>query len=406
MSRAVLDVATYRSAADQLLQANHYAAGSYTSLTRDLGETGAMAGDDATSEEFATGYDEAAGEAVAAYADLVASFTTLGRLVARSADNHRRADAASVLGATEAFDPTDPPSLLDGPVEVDPIEPPSSLGGDDASTPAGWDLVADQLEGWVWPGADVDRLRSTAGVWRQAAQTLRVLPHYCDAAVEALAEQVSPEIPLAVEAVSDLGAVADMLGLACDQLADSCEEFATQVETHREIVRGILADLALEIAATIAAAAVLSAFSGGAAAAGGATMVATRVSSAARRVVDALKKLQRLAALKAVAGVTHAVLRIGPVRTVVGRFAAARHLDEVAYVRRVDDAAELDTIVYGKAGGRLGLDEVPGWVGLPAKVRAGGTVRITYRKDGEVLPDRARQERALAWHAGSQGSVR
>ena len=217
MSRSVLDLPTYHSAADQLLQANHYAAGGYGSLTRGLADGAAMAGDDATSEEFADAYDDAAREAVAAYADLVASFTTLGRLVARSADNHGRADVASALGSAEPFDPADPPSLLGGPVVVDLDEPPSSVGGE-SSAPALWDLVADQLEGWVWPDADVDRLRSIAGVWRQAAASLRVLPTYCDAAVGALGEQVSPEIPLAVEAVSDLAVSPELLALSCDQL--------------------------------------------------------------------------------------------------------------------------------------------------------------------------------------------
>ena len=385
MSRSVLDLPTYHSAADQLLQANHYAAGGYGSLTRGLADGAAMAGDDATSEEFADAYDDAAREAVAAYADLVASFTTLGRLVARSADNHGRADVASALGSAEPFDPADPPSLLGGPVVVDLDEPPSSVGGE-SSAPALWDLVADQLEGWVWPDADVDRLRSIAGVWRQAAASLRVLPTYCDAAVGALGEQVSPEIPLAVEAVSDLAVSPELLALSCDQLADSCEGYADQVETHRDIVVGILEDLAVEIAVTIAASAALSFVSGGAAAAGGASLIATRVASAARRVVETLKKLQLLVKLKAVAALTNAVLRIGPVRAVVTRFAATRHLDEAAAIRRVDDVAELDAIVYGKAGGRLGLDEVPSWVGMPAKVRTRWDTKVKYKKDGELYP--------------------
>lgn len=387
MSRSVLDLPVYVSAADHLLQANHHAAAAYGSLTSGLVGSGAMAGDDATSEEFSAGYDEAAREAVVACSELVASFTTLGRLVARSADNHRRADAGSVLGSIEPFDAADPPSLLDGPVDVDLYDPPSSVGGDGGGgAPPGWDLVADKLEGWVWPGADVDRLRATARVWRQAGASLLVLPTYCDVAVDALGEQYSPEIPLAVEAVSDLGAVADQLAFTCDQLGLACEEYADQVEHHRELIKDILKDLAVEIAATVAAAAVLSAFSGGAAAAGGAGVVTARISAAARRVSETLSKLKKLAALRAVAGLTSAVLRIGPIRTVVSKFAAARHLDEAAYIRRVDDAAELETIVYGKAGGRLSLDDVPSWVGMRPLVRSRWNVPVKYKKDGVLYP--------------------
>ena len=195
-------------------------------------------------------------------------------------------------------------------------------------------------------------------MWRRAVASLRVLPTYCDAAVGALGEQVSPEIPLAVEAVSDLAVSPELLALSCDQLADSCDDYADQVETHRDIVIGILEDLAVEIAVTIAASAALSLVSGGAAAAGGASVIATRVASAARRVVETLKKLQLLVKLKAVAALTNAVLRIGPVRAVVTRFAATRHLDEAAAIRRVDDVAELDAIVYGVAR----VPKNPHWV--------------------------------------------
>ena len=95
--RLVIDAASYGTAAHAFTSANQIAAIQYDSLVGKLGSYAAMAGDDSTSTEFATAYDDAAAEAVAAFADLVPAFANLGRLTDRSAANHREANASSIV---------------------------------------------------------------------------------------------------------------------------------------------------------------------------------------------------------------------------------------------------------------------------------------------------------------------
>ena len=54
-----------------------------------------MAGDDASSAEFASSYDAAAVEAVGSLADLTHAFIGLGRLLSASGANHATAEAAA-----------------------------------------------------------------------------------------------------------------------------------------------------------------------------------------------------------------------------------------------------------------------------------------------------------------------
>jgi hypothetical protein len=89
---------SYDSAAEALYGANQVAAMAYDSLTDKLAGYHALGGDDASSEEFVAGYDEAARGAVDALRLLVDGLGTLGDVTFASVQNHRRANADSVYG--------------------------------------------------------------------------------------------------------------------------------------------------------------------------------------------------------------------------------------------------------------------------------------------------------------------
>ena len=182
--RLVIDRAGYDTAAEAFASANHVAALQYVSLVGRLDSCAAMAGDDSTSTEFAAAYDEAAAEAVAAYADLVPAFANLGRLTERSGANHRAANANSIIAGAVVYDGR---SLPEGDyASVLPATPPSSLGGDSPSLSSEANWILDHIQGFVWPNADTDRLRSAAQAWRTAAEGVEGLATQCDDAAAAL----------------------------------------------------------------------------------------------------------------------------------------------------------------------------------------------------------------------------
>ena len=70
------------------------------------------------------------------------------------------------------------------------------------------------------------------------------------------------------------------LATTCRDLADSCDDYATQVDTTRETIKGLLRDLLIELAATAAVSALGSLVTSGGAAAAGAAVAAARAIAA------------------------------------------------------------------------------------------------------------------------------
>lgn len=365
-----LDVAggSYDSATAAFVGGNQLAALFHTGLTRDLAGFGAMAGDDATSTEFSAQYDVAAADAVAAFEDLVDAFATLASLTAASIDNHRRANAASVLHrAAPTY--TGSSAMGRGPVDVAAFTPPSSLGGDNQDLPEFWNLVVDHLQGFAWPNADTATVRRAGSRWRSAASDLRRLPSYCETATSHLESQRSPEIPLATDAARDVGLAAGDLADQCDALAEACEAYAGTVEEHREIIKGIMRDLVIEAGISMGVGAAVGFFTFGGGAAAGAAIAGTRAVRAALKILDALNDLRRLAKARAVLKLESVATRIPGLRSVLGRFKKAKDLDEAAAVRAVDDLDDWrnlppridhtwDEVVHYKKGDSTPLEHI------------------------------------------------
>ncbi|GAA4376325.1 RNase A-like domain-containing protein [Nocardioides caricicola] len=278
----------YAGAVEAFVSGNLLAADACAALADRLAGCGGMAGDDATAGEFAASYDEAAAEALAALGDLVGAFGSLGRLAQASLTNHHGAEVASGGSVSS------PPTRADDSVGMLVAVPPTSLGGDAASVPGPVAWVLDQIEGVVWPDADTDRLRSAAGSWRTAAGAVSLLTAHCDTALGDLADERSPEIPLAVATTEELRTRAASLS---DQLAAiglACEAYADQVDAKRDEMLDLLTDLSIELAATAVVGGALSVISGGLAAPAAGAVGSARLAWASRElklIVDSLRLL-------------------------------------------------------------------------------------------------------------------
>ncbi|MBZ5737638.1 RNase A-like domain-containing protein [Nocardioides mangrovi] len=291
--RLAVAEAGYASATEAFVTGNELAARAATTLVERLAASGGMAGNDSTAEGFAASYDEAAVSTVAALAPLVGSFATLARLTEASLTNHTHAEARSVL-PDWARQVVGPPTVADRAVGVRLSPPPSALGAADTPPGGAAGLVLDVLQDVFWPNADTDRVRAAATVWRTAAAALRLLVAHCNTARSALADERSPEIPVALAATAQLRDRADALADQLDALADACDTYAAQVDEKRAELVDLLESLVKEFAIGALVAGGLSFLSGGAAAGLGGSAATARIASASRDfrgILDSLRLL-------------------------------------------------------------------------------------------------------------------
>ncbi len=261
--RLAVDGGGFVAAGTAARTANQVAALHYDSLAGKLGGYGAMAGNDSTSTEFSESYDAASAEALDALADLSAAFIGLGRLIHATDANHKRAEAASAGLSVSAYSGGD--LHEDDYVRVVHSSPPSSLGAQEPSFGEVETWILDRIEGFVWPGADVPRLRDAAATWKQAAIGVDDLVDYCEHASVELGRQLSPEIPLALDAVDDLRGSIGELRDTFGELASMCEEYAAGVETAHERTRALLAEIVQMVVEGMVIAAAVGLITGGSA---------------------------------------------------------------------------------------------------------------------------------------------
>ena len=288
-----VEPAGYADAVAGLRAGNRLAATVHADLVAGWSSLGGMAGDDATATDFAAAYDEAAAEAGDGIADVVAAFTTLGRLAEQSLRNHEHAEERSILlGAVVAAPGGDAPLLTYR--SVLRARPPTSLGGDSPGFTAQEAWVLDHVEGFVWPDADVDRLRGAAQLWRRTAGSLDVLAEQCGRVTVALDTQRSPEIPLATAAVDDLGASVRDLAASCDALAAHCEAYADAVEQQRAAIMALVREILLFVVEGMVIGALIGAVTAGAGTAVVSGAVVARVALQSPRFAAILTTLRGL----------------------------------------------------------------------------------------------------------------
>lgn len=288
--RISVECGGFTRAADACLTANQTSAVLTSSLTARLGATAGMAGDDATSTTFATAYDAGAREAVAALADLTHAFIGAGRLLSTTGANHEAAEFSA--GSLRVLEYSGDGLHEAAYVRVRPAPPPPSLGGRDLPLSGVDAWILDQVEGFVWPGADVDRLSAAATAWRRAAASTAGLADHVDVAITMLQAQHSPEVPLAVDALRDLGTLVGDTAWQLSRLADACEDYAAAVEATRERTRALLSEVGQMIVEGAAISVIVTGLTGGLGGAASVTAAAARVRSQAPRFYALLTTLR------------------------------------------------------------------------------------------------------------------
>ena len=320
-----VDAVGFDTAAEAFAMGNGVAAQFYTGMKDALSGYGQMAGDDKTSDEFAAQYDGAAADTMGAAADLVGALAGLARITSATGTNHRNANASSVYSdhppvyTGGQFDP--PPDTT---VSVAAYTPPSAVGGDDPDTPQFWDMLTDYLEGWTWPGADTGRLRQAAGSWRQFGSMMQSsVSSYLDQAITQLETQRSPEVKIAIQVTKGLKLEVEQFSHHCGELAQACEDYATQVEAVRDTVKGILRDLAIEVGITAVASGIVSLFTFGGGAAAGTAVAGWRLAAAAKKVIHAFTAMKAVVRAASVARLTKIAGKIPVLRRRFQRISSA-----------------------------------------------------------------------------------
>lgn len=261
MSTIDIDGVGYAEASAILGDANRWAAVHVATLGDALAGTGAMAGDSSFASEFAAAYDEGAVGVLAAMDDVVGALGGLCRLAYCSLENHTRAETSSIVSSIVV---SDYPSLVRDDLYASlTAAPPSCLGGDASFAPGWANVILDHVEGFVWPDADVDRLRAAGAAWRAAASRITDVCDLAGQAYTMLGEQHSPEIPQAMQAITDVRLDIMSVASGCQGLGDACDDYADAVETQRELILDLVRDLIRDAVLIAAAGFVLGLVSGG-----------------------------------------------------------------------------------------------------------------------------------------------
>ena len=327
--RISVECGGFTRAADACLAANHTSAVLTESLGSRLATSTGMAGNDASSVEFAVAYDAGAREAVAALADLTHAFIGAGRLLAATGANHASAEigagAVDVLGYSGGGIPD---SAF---VRVRPTAPPSSLGRQEPSLGVVDAWILDQVEGFVWPGANVPLLRSVASTWRRAAASTAGLADELYVAISLVEPQRSPEVPLAVEAPTDLTTLIGDTAWQLSGLADACEEYAAAVVEIRDRSRSLLDEVAQMLVEGAAISVIVTGITGGLGGGASVAAAAARVRSQAPRFYALITAFRSGVAVTA-ARLQRVRAELALVRSRVEKFVRVPARDEVGAV--------------------------------------------------------------------------
>ena len=207
-------------------------------------------------------------------------------------------------------------------VSVLPATPPSSLGGDSPSLSDEANWILDHIEGFVWPNADTDRLRSAAHVVARPPPT----------ALDGLADPVRRRRPLRCGAsapprsrsrsrppTSSRRPRREVAGQFA-ALATACDEYAAQVDQKRAEIRALLEEILAMVVEGIVVSAAIGLITGGAGAVAGSSAVVAKVAAQSPRFAAILAALRTaVAASSAYLRTTHAALRASRLR--LGKFA-------------------------------------------------------------------------------------
>lgn len=278
--RISVECGGFDDAADACRTANQTAALLTESLAGKLAGFGGMAGNDASSADFASSYDAAAGEALGSLVDLTHAFVGVGRLLTATGANHAAAEAAAAdhVPAYTGLGLTD-----DTYVRVLATPLPSSLGAQEPSWGVVDRFILDHVEGFVWPGADVALLREAAHAWHRASSAVAPLVDHVDVATTMMERQRSPEIPTALASLADLRSLVVDTAAELEAVGTACEDYAAAVDDAHARTRALLAEIAGMVVEGAAISVIIGGLTGGLGGSASAAAAAARIRAQAPR---------------------------------------------------------------------------------------------------------------------------
>ncbi|MBE7189100.1 hypothetical protein [Jatrophihabitans endophyticus] len=197
-----------------------------SALSEAMSCTG-MAGDDPAGLEWAEAYEQAASAAAQAAQDVTNGAFTLAALLAATAQNYARADAASTAGVRRAV--ADVVARLPGPTTITFATRFAGVGGGPPDAPWGWSHV-EHYARVLWPNGHQDRLRRAGEAWSRSARVLSSAAQDVDSVLDQPLVDGLPEGPDIRDACLTLGGHLRDVAEAHRRLAHSCEQFAHDLD--------------------------------------------------------------------------------------------------------------------------------------------------------------------------------
>jgi hypothetical protein len=213
-----------------------------------LGETGAMAGSDDAGTAWASSYDGRVSEVLGAANDLTAAMENYGGVVIQAGYNHAVAEHnATPRAGAQPVKPPEPASVA-GVLSA----PPSAGGPGEGLVDNALGLV-DQI-GVPVPDGDTDKIDKAAQAWDRLATVYRTktVPEALDVQAGIFSNTSTPEVEYIARDLGELRDAANAILTACGELAQSCKDYRSALDDLREQLKGILNDLAIELAANAA----------------------------------------------------------------------------------------------------------------------------------------------------------
>lgn len=250
-----------------------------------LRDCGGMAGTSDEGRQWAASYDSRVLDLLAALGDVIAALDNYGDVLRQAGFNHALADNSASIATSPPPEPPPAPVVSPG---CTPASPPSA-GGPGNGLVDGALGLADQV-GIPVPDGDTGKLEAAASAWvgvGQASQLIDAISHLNNAAVS-FADVTSPEVAIIDDDLLELKGSVEAIREAADELAASCREYRSNLDELRTELKGILEDLAVELAVTAAIAVAASFVTFGLAAAAGSAKAAHTVSKFARIIANAV----------------------------------------------------------------------------------------------------------------------
>lgn len=250
-----------------------------------LGDTGSMAGSDEDGRAWAASYDERAKEVLGAANDLIKALENYGGVVIQAGYNHAVAEHNATPGNTGPAPAKPPePAAIDGTLSA----PPSAGGPGEGIVDEAVGLVS-QI-GVPIPDGNTEKISKAADAWDRLATVyqIKTVVEGLDVSARGFSDTHSPEVDYIVHDLHQLRDATSAVVESCAELAESCREYKSALDDLRTQIKGLLNELALEIAVTVTVTIAASFVSFGGAAVAGTAKAAQSVSNYAKAITEAI----------------------------------------------------------------------------------------------------------------------